>query len=171
MSRYIQSHALKIISHHNDIIPCIRAPAHGCWVWKFVMMPLWVNPARSGTKFSTATNKFPKKKKVKCTLVQALRLSTGRMGHRGSRGIALLFLDHGTRSGWGLSVTPRPPFTPGKDPVPIVQYIGWPQDQAGQVRKISPPSEFGPQTVQFVASRYTDWATRPTYPLLLYFNP
>ena len=38
-------------------------------------------------------------KKVKCTLVQALRLCTGRMAHRGSRGIALLFFDHGTRKG------------------------------------------------------------------------
>jgi len=36
---------------------------------------------------------------VKCTLVQALRLCTGRTAHRGSRGIALLFLDHGTRRG------------------------------------------------------------------------
>jgi hypothetical protein len=32
-------------------------------------------------------------KKVKCTLVQALRLCTGRTAHRGSRGIALLFHD------------------------------------------------------------------------------
>jgi len=38
-----------------------------------------------------------KKVKVKCTLVQALRLCTGRTAHRGSRNIALLFLDHGTR--------------------------------------------------------------------------
>ena len=38
-------------------------------------------------------------KKVKYTLVQALRLCTGRTAHRGSRGIALLFLDHGTRKG------------------------------------------------------------------------
>ena len=56
----------------------------------------------------------------KCTLVQALRLCTGRMAHRGSRGIALPFLDHGTRRGWGVSVTPRALFTPGKDPVSIV---------------------------------------------------
>jgi len=35
--------------------------------------------------------------KVKCTLVQALRLCTGRTAHRGSRGIALLFHDHYTR--------------------------------------------------------------------------
>jgi hypothetical protein len=37
--------------------------------------------------------------KVQCTLVQALRLCTGRTAHKGSRGIALLFLDHSTRSG------------------------------------------------------------------------
>jgi len=63
-------------------------------------------------------------KKAKCTLVQALRLFTGRTAHRGSRGITLLFLDHGTRSGWGISVAPRPLFTRGKDPVPIVQDAG-----------------------------------------------
>ena len=39
------------------------------------------------------------KVKVKCTLVQALRLCTGRMAHGVSRGIAQLFLDHGTRRG------------------------------------------------------------------------
>jgi len=60
-----------------------------------------------------------------CTLVQALRLCTGRTAHRGSRGIALPFLDHGTRRGLGVSVMPRPLFTPGKDPVPIVQEAEW----------------------------------------------
>jgi len=30
-----------------------------------------------------------------------------------------------TRKGWGVSVTSRPLFTPGKDPVPIVQEAGW----------------------------------------------
>jgi hypothetical protein len=39
------------------------------------------------------------KVKVKCTLVQALRLCTGRMVHRRSRGIVLPFHDHGTRRG------------------------------------------------------------------------
>jgi hypothetical protein len=39
------------------------------------------------------------KVKVKCTLVQALRLCTGRTSHRGSRGIALTFHDHSTRRG------------------------------------------------------------------------
>ena len=37
---------------------------------------------------------------VKCTLLQALRVCTGRTAHRGSRGITLLFLDD-TRRGEG----------------------------------------------------------------------
>ena len=65
------------------------------------------------------------KVKVKCTLVQALRLCTGRTAHRGSRGIALPFHDHSIRRGWGVGVTPRPLFTPWKDSVPIVQKAGW----------------------------------------------
>jgi len=65
------------------------------------------------------------RREMECTLVQALRLCTGRTAHRGSRGIALPFHDHGTRRRWGVSVTSRPLFTPGKDPVPIVQEAGW----------------------------------------------
>jgi len=65
------------------------------------------------------------KVKVKFILVQALRLCTGHTAHRGSRGIALPFLNHDTRRGWGVSVTPRPLFTPGKDSVPIVDEAGW----------------------------------------------
>ena len=37
--------------------------------------------------------------KVKCTLVQALRLCTGHMARKGSRGIAPLIHDHITRRG------------------------------------------------------------------------
>ena len=33
--------------------------------------------------------------------MQTLKLCTGQTAHRGSRGIALLFLDHGTRRGEG----------------------------------------------------------------------
>ena len=40
-----------------------------------------------------------KGKKVKVPLVQALGLCTGHTVHRGSRGIALPFSDHGTRRG------------------------------------------------------------------------
>ena len=66
-----------------------------------------------------------RKVKVKVTLVEGLRFCIGRTAHRGSRGIALPFLDHSTRKGWGVSVKPRQLFTPGKDTVPIVQEAGW----------------------------------------------
>ena len=47
------------------------------------------------------------------------------VAHRVGRGIALLFHDRGTRRGWVVSSTFRPHFTPGKDPVPILQEAGW----------------------------------------------
>jgi len=55
------------------------------------------------------------KLKVKCTLVQALRLCTGRTAYRGSRGTALLFLDHGGRRGW-RSASSSGRFLPQKRP-------------------------------------------------------
>jgi len=51
---------------------------------------------------------------VKCTLVQALRLCTGRTAHRGSRGRALLFHGHDTRRGWGSASRPGCSLSPGK---------------------------------------------------------
>jgi len=45
---------------------------------------------------------------------------------------------------------------------PLYRKLGGPQGQSGQVWKISPPPGFDPRTVQPVASRYTDYATRPT---------
>ena len=47
------------------------------------------------------------------------------VAQRVGRVIALLFHDRGTRRGWVVSSTLRPHFTPGKDPVPIVQEAGW----------------------------------------------
>ena len=51
---------------------------------------------------------------------------------------------------------------PGKTWYPLYRRLGGPQGRSGQVRKISPPLAFDPRTVQPVASRYTDYATRPT---------
>ena len=49
---------------------------------------------------SRVRNTYAKVKvKVKVTLVQAMRLCTVRTAHRGSRGIALPFHNHGTRMG------------------------------------------------------------------------
>ena len=104
-----------------------------------------------------------KVKTLKFTLVQALRLCTGRTAHRGSRGIGLPVHDHGTRRGWGVSVTPRPLFTPGKDPVTIVQEAGWdPEPVWTGAENLAPPAGFYPRTVQPVASRYTAYVTRRT---------
>ena len=89
---------------------------------------------------------FPCKVKVKCTLLQALNLCTGRTAHRVSRGITLLFLVHGTRRGWGVSVTPRPLFTPGKDPVPIVQEAVWAPGPVWTGRKSRPHRDSIPDT-------------------------
>ena len=83
-------------------------------------------------------------------------------GHRGSRGITLPFHDHGTWRGWGVSVTPRQLFTPGKNQYPLYRRLGGPQGLSGQVRKISPAPGFNTWTVQPVASRYTDYAVQPT---------
>jgi len=94
--------------------PVCRAPSVKVW-WEAI---------NTGT--GSTGNTIPNiTAKVKCTLVQALRLCTGRMAHRGSRGLTILFHDHGTRRGWGVSITPRPLFTPRKDLVPIVQEAGW----------------------------------------------
>jgi len=103
--------------------------------------------------------------KVKVTLVQALRLCTGRTDHGVSRGMALLFLDHGTRRGEGSASRLGRSLPPGKTRYPLFRRLGGPQGRSGQVRKISPPpspSEFDLRTVQPVVSRYNDWATRPT---------
>ena len=108
-------------------------------------------------------NSFIGHVKIKYTLIQALRLCTGRTSHRGSRGIALLFHDHGTRRGWGDSVTPLSLFTPGKNPVSIVQEAGWaPGPVWTGAENLAPPPGFDPRTVRPVASRYTDYATWPT---------
>ena len=80
------------------------------------------------------------KKKVKRTLVQALKLCTGRTARRGSRGIALPFHDHGTRRGVGSASRPGRSLTPGKNRYALYTRLGDPQGRFGQVRKISPPT-------------------------------
>ena len=48
--------------------------------------------------------------------------------------------------------------TPEKTRYPLYSRLGGPQGWSGRVRKISPPPEFDPRTVQPVASRHTDSA-------------
>ena len=47
------------------------------------------------------------------------------VAQRVGTGIALLFHGRSTRRGWMVSSTPRPHFTPRKDPVHILQEAGW----------------------------------------------
>ena len=72
------------------------------------------------------------KKKGKVFPLQA------RCGQRVGRGIALLLNDGGTRRGWVVSSTPRPHFTPGKEPVPILQEAGWAPGLVWRDRKSRP---------------------------------
>ena len=60
------------------------------------------------------------------TTVEKVEWSCYRPGvaRRVATGIALHFHDRGSRRGWVVSSTPRPHFTPGKDPVPILQEAG-----------------------------------------------
>jgi hypothetical protein len=67
-----------------------------------------------------------------------MRLGTDRTAHRGSRGVALLFHDHSTRSGWWVNVTPRPLLTPGKTRYPLYWRLGGRQGRSGQMWKFSP---------------------------------
>ena len=53
------------------------------------------DPGTSGSSLGLRKSKTRISKKAKVTLAQALRLCTGRTAHRGSRGIALPFHDHG----------------------------------------------------------------------------
>ena len=50
----------------------------------------------------------------------------------------------------------------GKTQYPLYRRLGGPQGRSGQAWKISSPPGFDPRTVRPVASRYKDYATRPT---------
>ena len=78
--------------------------------FKHLLHPLW------SVVFPYSTHTFTiLKVKVKWS-----RYRTG-VVQRVGRVIVLFFHDSGTRRGWVVSSTPRPHFTPGKDPVPILQ--------------------------------------------------
>ena len=59
-------------------------------------------------------------------------------------------------------------FTPGEDPVPIVWEAGWAPGPAWTGAENLAPPGFDPWTVQPVGSRYTDYATQPTYYSVVY---
>jgi len=100
------------------------------WNLKFTNLVIfWVNQRSWVRTLSTVLVMLVK---VKCS---RYRPSVAR---RVGRGIALLFHDHDTRRGWVVSSTPRPHFTPGKDPVPILQEAVWAPEPVWTGRKSRP---------------------------------
>ena len=102
------------------------------------------------------------KKKVKCTLVQALGSVQAVRPTEGVQVWLYSFLTTALEGGEGSASRPGRSLLPGKTRYPLYRRLGGPQGRFGQVRKISPPPGFDPRTVQPVTSRYTDYATRLT---------
>ena len=100
-------------------------------------------------------NKF-RLKDVRHNLTSTVHPKTGHEGPEGegrySSTLSLTSALDG--SGWS---TPHPGHSaPEKATSYILQEAGWDKGRSGRVRKISPPPGFDTQTVQPVASRYTD---------------
>ena len=64
------------------------------------------------------------------------------VAQRVGRSKALLFHDRGTRREWVVSSTPRPHFTLGKDPIPILQEARWAPRAVWMGGKSSPQGIF-----------------------------
>ena len=64
--------------------------------------------------------------------------------------------------GEGSASCPGRSLLPGKTRYSLYRRLRGPQGRSGQVWKITTPPGFDPRTVQPVAGRYTDYATRPT---------
>jgi hypothetical protein len=64
--------------------------------------------------------------------------------------------------GVGSASRPGCSLPPGKTRYSLHSSLGRPQGRSGQVWKISHPPGFDPRTVQPVAGRYTQYATRST---------
>jgi hypothetical protein len=83
---------------------------------------------------------------------------TGPKAQRGTRGIALLIHDLGPGRGWVVSAMPRPLYPQERPSTHCTGGQVGPRAGQEHVQKICSPPGFDPQTVQPVASCYTDWA-------------
>ena len=133
--------------------------------WDLIMPQMVTDRRGFNTRYSQQWYKYRNCKsvglieKVKVTLVQSLRLCTGRTAHRGSRCLALLFHDHALEGGEGSASRPGRSLSPEKTRYPLYRRLGGPKGRSGQVRKISPPPRFDPRNAQPVASRYKNRVT------------
>ena len=108
------------------------------------MFPKCVEIFKFHENLRTATGIFMNKVKVKVPITGPV------VAQNLGRGIALLFHDSGTRSGWVVSSTPRPTLPPGNTRYPLYRGLGGPQGRSGRAKNLSPPG-FDPRTVQAVA--------------------
>jgi hypothetical protein len=93
------------------------------------------------------------KVKVKFALEQATKAQRG-----GKRYSSTLSLTSAVNEVGGQRHAPAT-LPPGERPgTHCVGGVGGPQGRSGRIQKILPPPAFDPQTVQLLASRYTDWA-------------
>ena len=134
-------------------LTCTSCSSENCGIflfwWRFIITKKYsVTIQKCKQYFRIVCDVLCFDNRVQCTLVQALRLCTGCMAYRGSRGIALSFHDHGTRREWGVSVMPQPLFTPGKDPVTIVQEAGWAPGPVWTRAENLAPTGIRSQTIQ-----------------------
>jgi len=120
-----------------------------------------ISPKQTGMTICVKLNVFYKRGQMDLQLNIKVKWSRYRPGvaQRVGRVIALLFHYRGTRRGWVVSSTPRPHFTPGKDPVPHC-IGGWVGPRASAENLV--PNGIRSRIVQPLVSRYTDSATRPT---------
>jgi len=100
------------------------------------------NVVRSATRF----------KRVKFTLEEDTK------AQKGSRCIALLFLQLRANGGVGGQGHVPAVLPPGKSRYALYRRMGGPQGRSGWLQKISPPAGFDPRVVQPEANRYTDSA-------------
>ena len=84
------------------------------------------------------------------------------MAQRVGRGIALLVHNHGTRRGGCSSVGLGRTLPPGKTRYPFYRRLVGSQGRSGRAENLV-ATGIRSQTVQPVVSRYTEWATRPTF--------
>ena len=71
--------------------------------------------------------------------------------------------------GWVSAARPGRSLPPGKTRYPFYRRLGGPQGQSGQAENLI-PTGIRSRTVHPVVSGYTDWATRPTYIIYIYYT-
>ena len=111
--------------------------------------PKFVGISRFPRRLTQHNNK--EKKKVKVTLVQALRLCKAVRPIGGIEVLLNSFMTTALEGGEESASRPGRSLSPGNTRYPLYRRVGGPQSRSGQLRKISSPPGFDPRTVQPLA--------------------